>query len=72
VRFFVHDSGPGLDVQDAPHIFERFYQGQGASAGGSGLGLAIARSVVQAHGGQIWAESGPGGGSTFVVELPVR
>jgi signal transduction histidine kinase len=70
VRFWVKDDGPGIDPQDLPHIFERFYRGRSSRAEGSGLGLAIVHSVVQAHGGRVWAESEPDAGSRFVLELP--
>ena len=70
LRLWVRDSGPGIKAEDAPHIFERFYRGKSASTGGSGLGLAIVRSIVQAHGGQVSVESGPGKGSRFVIDLP--
>jgi signal transduction histidine kinase len=56
------------------HIFERFYQVDGSATrryGGMGLGLALCRTIVEAHGGRIWAESqGEGYGSTFYVLLP--
>lgn len=69
----VRDSGPGIAPEDLPHVFERFYRGDRARRrheGGSGLGLAIARSIVEAHGGRIGAESPPGGGAAFTIELP--
>jgi len=70
VRLWVRDSGQGINPADQPHIFERFYRGRDSRAAGSGLGLAIVRSIVDAHGGRVWAESKPGAGSLFVIELP--
>jgi signal transduction histidine kinase len=70
----VRDSGPGIQPEDLPHIFERFYRGDKSRrrhAGGSGLGLAIARSLVEGHGGRIWVESEPGAGAAFHLLLPV-
>lgn len=70
----VSDSGAGISPEDLPHIFERFYRADKSryvQEGESGLGLAIARSIVQAHGGTISAESTPGEGSTFRVVVPV-
>jgi signal transduction histidine kinase len=69
VRLWVRDSGPGIEPEDLPRIFERFYRGQGDGQG-SGLGLAIVQSIVQAHGGQIWVEGEPGAGSLFSIHLP--
>ena len=72
LHLLVQDTGPGIAAADLPHVFERFYRGdraRGRHAGGSGLGLAIARSIVEAHGGRIWAESEPGKGATFAVAL---
>lgn len=67
----VRDTGSGISPEDLPHIFERFYKGDKArhTEGESGLGLAIARSIIEAHGGQISALSQPGQGSEFVVSL---
>jgi len=70
----VADTGPGIAPQHLPHLFERFYRVDPARSredGGTGIGLAIARSVVEAHGGRIWAESELGRGSVFTFELPV-
>ncbi len=70
----VADTGPGIPAEHLPRLFERFYRVDPARSredGGTGIGLAIARSVVEAHGGRIWAESEPGRGSTFTFELPV-
>jgi signal transduction histidine kinase len=72
VQLRVRDSGPGINPDDLPHIFDRFYRGDKArqADGASGLGLAIARSLVEAHGGRIWAENQPQG-FAFVFSLPL-
>jgi signal transduction histidine kinase len=70
VAFAVADSGPGIPAQVLPHVFDRFVRA--ADSGGAGLGLAIARSLVQAHGGEIAAESSPGQGTTMRFVLPVE
>jgi len=65
------DTGIGIAKSDLPHVFERFYKGDRVrSGGGTGMGLAIAKHVVEAHGGQIWAESEEGKGSTFSFSIP--
>ncbi len=72
VLISVRDTGSGIPEDDLPHIFERFYKVDKArSGGGTGLGLAIAKHIVQAHGGNIRAESIEGQGSTFTFSLPV-
>jgi signal transduction histidine kinase len=74
VEIRVVDTGVGIGGEHLPRLFERFYRVDPARAregGGTGIGLAIARSVVEAHGGQIRAESEPGRGSTFSFDLPV-
>ena len=72
-RVEVVDHGPGLQADDAAHVFDRFYRAESArtrATGGSGLGLAIASALVTAHAGHIGVQSPPGGGSIFWVELP--
>jgi signal transduction histidine kinase len=74
VQVSVRDTGEGIPGEDLPHIFERFYRADEARSpetGSSGLGLSIARSLVEAHGGRIWAESVEGAGSTFTFALPL-
>jgi two-component system sensor histidine kinase BaeS len=73
IELSIQDSGPGLSTEDIDRIFERFYRTDSARQredGGSGLGLAIARSIVQAHGGQLSAESKPGLGLKVSIRLP--
>ena len=73
-RIDVADTGVGIDANELPHIFERFYRGSRANearGSGSGLGLAIVRSIVDIHGGTVSVESGPGTGSRFTVRLPM-
>ena len=73
VTVSVDDNGIGISRNDLPHVFERFYKADKArSGGGSGLGLAIAKHTVQAHGGDIRAQSEEGKGSTFSFTLPRR
>ena len=66
----VSDTGPGIPGEDLLRVFERFWQGNAGDRRGTGLGLYISRSIVEAHGGRIWAESAAGQGSTFHVRLP--
>ncbi len=69
----VSDTGRGIPAEALPHVFDRFYRvdkTRSREAGGTGLGLAIARWIAEVHGGSIRAESTPGVGSTFTVELP--
>jgi two-component system phosphate regulon sensor histidine kinase PhoR len=67
----VIDTGIGISRDDLPHVFERFYKADKArTGGGSGLGLAIAKHTIQAHGGDISAQSEEDKGSTFIFNLP--
>ena len=79
VQVTVTDTGVGIPQDDVPHLFERFYRARqngalqvnGAKGSkGYGLGLAITREIVRAHGGEIWATSELGRGTTFVFTLP--
>ncbi len=73
VEVSVKDSGPGIESADLNHIFDRFYRQEKSRsrvAGGSGLGLAIVKELVEAHGGDVRAESEVGRGSTFTFTLP--
>jgi signal transduction histidine kinase/AmiR/NasT family two-component response regulator len=71
----VQDTGPGIEPEDLPHLFERFYRGQNVGSSnipGTGLGLSIVQEIVNLHGGKIEVESQPGQGSTFRVWLPLE
>jgi PAS domain S-box-containing protein len=69
VRLAVSDTGLGIPPEILPKIFEPFFTTKPVGQG-TGLGLSICYSLVEAHHGRIWAESPPGGGATFVVDLP--
>lgn len=69
----VSDTGMGIDAEDIPHLFQKFYRTDNTATraiGGTGLGLYITKQIVEMMGGQVWVESTPGAGSTFYVELP--
>ena len=66
------DRGPGIPKESLPLIFERFYRVRSEkTVTGTGLGLYICKQIIAAHRGKIWAESNPGQGTTFFIELPI-
>ena len=70
----VADTGIGIDPEDKPRIFDRFWRADRARSreqGGAGLGLSIAKWIVDMHGGSISAESEPGKGSVFTIQVPL-
>ena len=72
VEFRIRDTGIGIDPEEMPRLFERFYKADRARRSqGTGLGLAIAKHIVQAHGGSIWVEANAAGGAEFVFTLPI-
>jgi two-component system sensor histidine kinase KdpD len=68
----VEDFGPGLGDRDMEGVFAKFHRGTAEGAGGVGLGLAICRAIVNLHGGRVWAERIPGGGTAFHMWLPLE
>jgi two-component system sensor histidine kinase KdpD len=73
VEVEVSDRGPGVPAEERDHVFEKFYRlTREGTQGGAGLGLAICRGLVEAHGGRIWVEDRPGGGSRFRFTLPIE
>lgn len=74
VQIRVADTGIGIPEASLPRLFEEFYRADNARAterDGTGLGLAFAKQVVERHGGRIWFQNNPGGGSVFTFTLPV-
>ena len=73
IEVAVEDTGEGLEPEDLPQVFDRFFRGSRArtrESAGSGLGLTIARAIVELHGGRIWAQSDKGHGATFFFTVP--
>ena len=70
VRFWVKDSGPGVQVDELPYVTERFYRGRNVAAGGSGLGLPIVKRVAELSGAQLCLRNLPAGGLEAVLEWP--
>ncbi len=70
----VSDQGPGVSIDDLPHLFERFYRGSAAPAeevAGVGLGLAVSQAIINSHGGRIEVANLPNGGAVFTIRLPL-
>jgi signal transduction histidine kinase len=73
VTISVNDAGKGIDADECPHLFEKFFQSRNAASGeGFGLGLAIAKMIVEEHDGKIGVRSEVGKGSTFWFSLPLE
>jgi two-component system, NtrC family, sensor histidine kinase GlrK len=75
VRLSVIDTGCGIDPEDLPHLFTKFYQAKNvvkARSKGTGIGLALVRAIIEGHGGTIRVQSAPGEGTTMIVDLPGR
>jgi signal transduction histidine kinase len=71
LRVCVEDTGHGIDRNDLPFVFDRFYQSRsGGKAGGGGLGLSIVKKILEAHGESVDVESTPGKGTRFMFSLP--
>src|SRR5262249_13035549 len=75
VRVEVSDEGIGIEPDDLPRVFDRFYRarhGDQHSVKGTGLGLALGKAAVEAHGGKVEVERRPGEGSRFSLQLPIK
>jgi CheY-like chemotaxis protein len=70
VMIWVKDSGSGIAPEQMPHIFDRFWQARKKERRGLGLGLSISKAIVESHGGEIWAESTLGEGTTVYFTVP--
>lgn len=68
IQVAVRDFGPGIDPAKLDDIWQPFFT---TKSTGMGMGLSVSRSIIEAHGGRIWAENNPDGGATFFIELPV-
>lgn len=68
--FKVTDSGPGLQADHLPRVFDKYWTGKMRGCSGTGLGLFISKTIVEAHGGVIWAENLPEGGACFTFRIP--
>lgn len=71
IQMSVKDTGPGIPKENLLHVFDRFWQANQAKRLGTGLGLSIVKGIIVKHGGEIWAESESGQGTTFVMQLPL-
>lgn len=74
IKVKVSDTGIGIQRKNLPFVFDKFYRAERLTdkKRGTGLGLSIAKEIIKSHGGDIWAESSPGKGSTFYFRLPTK
>jgi len=74
LRLSVTDSGPGLDPDELPRLFDRFFRGRREQVrpAGTGMGLAITRGLLAVQNGRVWAENMPGGGARFSIAIPAE
>jgi two-component system sensor histidine kinase KdpD len=72
IRVRVANAGAGINKEDRERFFEPFVRGEGHTVAGTGLGLAISRAIVVAHGGRIWIDDAPAGGTAVAFELPAE
>ncbi len=73
VSLIVEDTGPGIEPEFLPHVFEMFRQADASSSrphSGMGIGLALVKQLIELHGGSVAVESTPGQGARFTIELP--
>ena len=68
----VEDNGPGVNEDELPFIFDKFYRSKEAPPGGTGLGLAITKAIVEAHDGMIEAHNRKEGGLAIKITLPIE
>ncbi len=74
IEVSIRDNGPGIPLEDQPHIFERFYRvhkDRSRDAGGTGLGLSIVKHIMKVHGGSVSVTSVPGQGACFILRFPM-
>jgi len=74
LTFMLQDEGVGIPHEELDSVFDKFVQSSKTqnNAGGTGLGLAICKEIIEAHGGEIWAENRPEGGTSFFFLLPLH
>jgi two-component system sensor kinase FixL len=68
IQVALRDYGPGIEKENLDRVFQPFFTTKGA---GLGMGLSFSRSIIEAHGGRLWAENNPDKGATFFFEIPV-
>jgi signal transduction histidine kinase len=68
-EIIISDNGPGIDKEDLPHLFKRFYKGKNASSQSVGIGLALARTIITSQNGTVRAENKSNGGARFTVRF---
>lgn len=66
----LHDNGAGIEKEDLPHLFDRFYRGKNSSAVGYGIGLALCKTIITRQGGTVTAKNHPQGGALFAIRFP--